>query len=56
MEFSVILWKRVEYKQILWIIGKKTKLPQNIINILIKNYENISCDMAGRAQSSESPE
>ena len=28
----------------LWIIGKKAKLPDNIIGILIKNYENIFCN------------
>jgi hypothetical protein len=38
----------------LWIIGKKTNLPQNIIDILIKNYENIPCYMVGRAESSKS--
>jgi len=33
----------------LWIIGKKAKLPRSIIKLLIKNYENISCNMVGRS-------
>lgn len=38
----------------LWIIGKKANLPQSIIDILIKNYENIFRYMVGRAKSSRS--
>ena len=32
-----------------WIIGNKSALPEYIISILIKNYENISRNMVGRS-------
>ena len=44
------------WTRFLWIIGKKSNLPQNIIDILVKNYENIPLNMAGRTKPGSSPE
>lgn len=46
----------LNWSRFLWIIGKKTNLPENIIGILIKNCENIFRNVAGRTKSSRSIE
>lgn len=52
----LLSYANLDQNRFLWTIGKKADLPQNIIDILIKNYENTSCNMVGRTKPGNSPE
>lgn len=52
----LLSYANLDQNRFLWAIGKKADLPQNIIGTLIKNYENIPCNMVGRTKPGNSPE